>query len=181
MNLITVSTRVSYPMAINLMLLIVRMYVGPTIFTHGYRKVFRGGKLAGTAGWFDRIGMKPGRLNAVMASTTELGVGVLLTLGVLTPLACAGLLALMVVAIVTVHRKNGFMITNQGGGMEYCLGLSVMALALGTMGAGRYSLDHVWGILAQWTTATNLIVTLALGLGGAALQLLTFYRAPKGA
>jgi putative oxidoreductase len=181
MNLITVTTGVTFPTAINLMLLIVRLYVGPTIFTHGYRKVFRGGKLAGTAGWFDRIGMKPGRLNAVMASMTELGVGVLLTLGLLTPLACAGLLALMVVAIVTVHRKNGFMITNKGGGMEYCLGLSVIALALGTLGAGRYSLDHVWRIFAQWTTATDLIVTAALGLGGAALQLLTFYRAPKEA
>jgi putative oxidoreductase len=181
MNLITVTARASYPVAINLVLLIVRLYLGPTIFTHGYRKVFRGGKLAGTAGWFDSIGMRPGQLNAVMASTTEMGVGVLLALGVLTPFACAGLLALMMVAVVTVHRKNGFMITNRGGGMEYCLGLSVMALALGTLDAGRYSLDHVWKIFGEWTSTTDLVVTLAVGLGGAALQLLAFYRPPSEA
>ena len=67
----------------------------------------------------------------------------------MTPLACAGLLALMLVAIVTVHRKNGFMITNRGGGIEYCLGLTVTALALGTFGAGRYLLDYWWNIFSR--------------------------------
>jgi putative oxidoreductase len=122
---------------------------GPLIFTHGYRKIFRGAKLAGTAGWFDSIGMKPGRLNALAAASTELCVGALLVFVLVTPLACAGLLALMLVAIVTVHRKNSFMITNRGGGIEYCLGLSVRALALGTFGAGRYSLDYWWNIFSR--------------------------------
>jgi len=38
--------------------------------------------------------MKPGRLNAVAAASTETGVGVPLTFGLLTSLASAGLLAL---------------------------------------------------------------------------------------
>jgi uncharacterized membrane protein YphA (DoxX/SURF4 family) len=87
-----------YPSAINPVLLIVRLYLGPMIFTHGYRKIFRGGTLAGTTGWFDSIGMKPGRLNALAAASTELSVGALLVFGLVTLLACAGLLALMLVA-----------------------------------------------------------------------------------
>ena len=137
-----------YPSAINPVLLIVRLYLGPMIFTPGYRKIFRGGTLAGTTGWFDSIGMKPGRLNALAAASTELSVGALLVFGLVTPLACAGLLALMLVAIVTVHRKNGFMITNRAG-IEYCLGLTVTALALGTFGAGRYLLDYWWNIFSR--------------------------------
>jgi hypothetical protein len=72
----------------------------------------------------------------------------------------------MLVAIVTVHRKNGFMITNRAG-IEYCLGLTVTALALGTFGAGGYSLDYWWNIFAQWTPATDLTVTFCVGVGGA--------------
>jgi len=146
------------------------------IFTHGYRKVFRGGKLAGTARWFDGIGMKPGLLHARAAATTELGVGALLTVGALTPFAAAGLMAVMLVAILTVHRKNGFMITNPGGGIEYCLGLIVLALVLGTLGAGKYSLDYAWGILSHWSGTTRFLVTAMVGIGSATLQLAIFYR-----
>jgi hypothetical protein len=80
-----------------------------------------------------------------------------------------------------VHRKNGFLITNRGGGIEYCLGLSAMALALGTFGAGRYSLDYWWNIFSQWTPTTDLTVTFCVGVGGALVQLLAFYRPSKGA
>src|ERR1700691_4720665 len=178
MNLVLV-TQFSFPTTINVLLLVVRLFLGPMIFTHGYRKFFRGGKLVGTAGWFESIGMKPGRFNAVAAASTETGVGVLLTFGLLTPLACAGLLALMVVAIVSVHRKNGFMITNKGGGMECCLALSVMALAVGTMGPGKFSLDYSMKIFSSWSFSTDFYVTLIVGLGAALLQLLACYRPPK--
>jgi putative oxidoreductase len=174
---LTVATQ--YPTVINVVLLIAHLYLGLMNFTHGFRKVFRGGKLTGTAAWFDSIGMKPGKVHAFAAAFTELGVGVLLTFGLLTPLAAAGLMALMLVAIATVHRTNGFMITNPGGGMEYCLALSVMALTLGTIGSGRFSLDHALGVFSHWTTTTDFLVTLIVGVGGAFLQLATFYRPPK--
>jgi putative oxidoreductase len=178
---VALAAKFSFPTTLNVVLLVVRLFLGPMIFTHGYRKFFRGGKLPGTAGWFEKIGMKPGRLNAVAAASTETGVGVLLTFGLLTPLACAGLLALMTVAIVSVHRKNGFMITNVGGGMEYCLALSVMALVLGTLGPGKLSLDYSMKVFSQWSFTTDFLVTLAVGLGGALLQLLACYRPPKPA
>jgi putative oxidoreductase len=166
----------SYPTAIDLVLFLVRLYLGLMIFTHGYRKAFRGGKLAGTARWFDSLGMRPGMLHARAAAFTEMGVGVVLTLGVATPLGAAGLIAVMLVAIVTVHRRNGFMITNPGGGIEYCLGVAVAGLAVGTFGAGRFSLDHALGLLVYWTATTRLLVTAIVGVSGAVLQLAAFYR-----
>ena len=114
----------------NVVLLLLHVSLGLMILAHGYAKVFRGGKLAGTAGWFDSIGMRPGKINAYMAAGTEIGVGILLTLGLLVPLAAAGLVALMTVAIVTVHRKNGFFVYNAGQGIEYCLMLIIMSIGV---------------------------------------------------
>ena len=116
----------------------------------------------------------------LMAATTEIGTGLLLVAGFLTPLAAAGLCSLMVVAIVTVHRKNGFFIFNPGAGIEYCLILAVTAIALGGLGAGNWSLDHatkIWNVSA----ATGLGIAAIVGVGGALLQLLAFYRPGKAA
>ncbi len=165
----------TYPVAVDLVLLGLRIFLGSMIFAHGYRKFFGGGRLPGTARWFESIGVRPGPLNAVIAASTEVGVGVLLVVGLLTTLAAAGLMSLMVVAIATVHRKNGFFIFNKGEGIEYTLGIAVSALVPGTLGAGRFSLDHVWNVL-RWSPSTHLVVTLVVGLGGALLQLATFYR-----
>ena len=167
-----------YPTSLNLVLLAVRLFLGPMIFAHGYRKVFRGGKLAGTARWFESIGVRPGPINALVAASTEIGTGVLLTLGVATTLAAGGLMALMLVAIATVHRKNGFFIFNKGEGIEYTLGVAVMTLVPGTFGAGRFSLDHAWNVV-HWSPTTSLLVTLVLGIGGAVAQLAAFYRPSK--
>ena len=167
-------------MSHDLVLFVVRGFLGAMIFAHGYNKVFRGGKLKGTAGWFASIGMKPGMANAVMAAVTELGAGTLLVLGFGTPLAAGALTALMVVAIVTVHRFNGFFVFNKGQGVEYCASVIVGALAIGTFGAGRYSLDYVARHVRveQWLCQPShaLAVTAALGFGGAALQLAALYR-----
>ena len=164
----------------NLVLLALRLFLGSMIFAHGYRKFFGGGRLPGTAKWFESIGVRYGALNALMAASTEVGVGVLLILGLVTTLAAAGLMSLMVVAIVTVHRKNGFFIFNKGEGVEYTLGVAVTTLVPGTFGAGRYSLDHLWNIFA-WSPSVHLGVTLVVGLGAAAAQLLAFYRPSRSA
>src|SRR5580700_159519 len=87
-------------------LLVVRLAVGLTIAAHGYAKIFRGGRLMGTARWFESIGMRPGRLHAPLAALTEIGGGVLFACGLFTPLAAAAILALMLVAAWTVHRQG---------------------------------------------------------------------------
>jgi len=165
---------------VNIILLLLRVALGGMIAAHGYAKVFKGGKLAGTAGWFDSIGMRPGKLNAYLAAGTELGVGLLLIAGFLVPLAAAGLVSLMTVAILTVHSKNGFFIYNEGQGIEYCLTIMVAAITAGSLGGGKFSVDHLVKI-SFWNRPSHMAATvLIVGFGGALLQLAACYRPPKG-
>ena len=126
---------------VDLGLLVLRLGIGLTVCLHGFNKVFGGGKLAGTGGWFASMGMKPGWLHARMAAATEIGAGLLLAVGLLTPLAAAGIIAVMLVAGVTAHRKNGFFIFRPGQGWEYVMVLAVAAFAVGAIGAGAWSID----------------------------------------
>ena len=79
-------------------LLIIRIALGVVMIAHGYNHIFRGGKIKGTAGWFESLGMKPGILHAWTASITELAAGAMLILGIATPLAAAGVVGVMLVA-----------------------------------------------------------------------------------
>ena len=169
--------------SVNATLFVLHFFLGAMIFAHGYNKIFRGGRLAGTARWFASIGMKPGPFNAVMAAATEIGTGVLLMLGLLTPLAAGALVALMTVAIVTVHRFNGFFVFNKGQGIEYCAAVIAAALSLGVTGGGQWSLDfairHQQILIWLANPTHGLLVTAAAGFGGALVQLLAVYRPPK--
>src|SRR5690606_15414641 len=122
-------------------LLILRVVLGLTMAAHGYNKFFGGGRIPGTAGWFESIGMKPGMLHARIAATAEIAAGLGLAVGLLTPVPAAGFVALMLVAAWTVHRKNGFFIVKEG--WEYNLVLAAAAVSVGATGAGKYSLDHL--------------------------------------
>jgi len=51
-------------------LLILRLVLGLTLAAHGYNKFFGGGRIPGTARWFESIGMKPGKFHATVAATT---------------------------------------------------------------------------------------------------------------
>ena len=109
-------------------MLVFRVLFGLTFAAHGYAKLFRGGRLAGTARWFESMGMKPGRLHGLMAASTELGSGLLMALGLLTPIAAAGVIGVMVVAGWTVHRNNGFFIVAEG--WEYTFVLALVAFTI---------------------------------------------------
>src|SRR4051812_20666946 len=70
-------------------LAVVRAVVGLLMFGHGAQKLFGwfgGHGLQGTAGFFDQVGLKPGRRTALAAGASEAGGGALLALGFLTPL-----------------------------------------------------------------------------------------------
>ena len=162
---------------IDVALMILRAGLGMMIFVHGYNKAFRGGRLAGTGGWFQSMGMRPGKVHAALAAFTEMGVGGLLVLGLLTQLAAAGLIALMVVAFWTVHRDKGFMIT--GEGWEYVALIAAMSLVCAILGPGRVSLDAELEIAHRLDGWTGMWIALLLGVGAGAAQLLLFYRSPK--
>jgi putative oxidoreductase len=164
--------------------LLLRIALGITMLAHGYNHAFGGGKLPGTARWFESIGIRPGRVHAVLATVTELGVAPLLFLGLLTPLAAAGVLGVMLVALVANHLRNGYFIFRPGEGYEYVLFLTFAALSLAALGAGSWSLDRllvdhdVAG--CRWLYGWHgLLVAAVGGGGGAALLLATCWR-PKG-
>jgi putative oxidoreductase len=164
--------------AINLALLGLRLMLGAVMLAHGINHIIGGGKIAGTARWFASLGMKPGILHAWLASLTEVGAGTMLVLGLLTPLACAGVIGVMLVALITNHWKNGFFIFRPGEGYEYVLTLSVVALCLSMLGSGDWSLDNPLGTvdLAGWS---GLAVAAIAGGGGTLLLLAGFWRPPK--
>jgi len=159
---------------VDLAALLLRAVLGITMLAHGWNHAFGGGKIAGTTRWFASIGMRPAWVHAYVATVTEIGSGVLLLLGLLTPLAAAGVLGTMLVALVTAHIKNGFFIFRPGQGYEYVLMICVVALALAGTGAGWLSLDHALGYpISGW--ASYAVCAGAGGLG-AALTLLTSWR-----
>src|SRR5688500_917379 len=167
--------------SINLALLALRCGVGAVMLAHGINHVFGGGRIAGTARWFASLGMKPGIVHAWVASATEIGAGVLLLVGLLTPLAAAGVVGVMVVAWLTNHRGNGFFIFRPGGGWEYVMTLTFVGVAGGTRGAGSWSLDEAFDIRDGLVGVPGLLLTVLAGGGGAALLLAAFYRPPQEA
>ena len=83
--------------------LLLRVVLGLTMAAHGYNKFFGGGRIKGTAGWFESIGMKPGTFHARMAATTEMAAGIGLAVGLFTPVTAVGFVALMLVGIIEAH------------------------------------------------------------------------------
>ena len=171
----------AYDGALDVGVLILRVALGLTMAAHGFNKVFAKGGLAGTARWFDGIGMKPGMFHARVAAATEIAAGLGLAVGLLTPVPAAGFVALMLVAAWTVHKPNGFFIVKEG--WEYNLVLAVAAVAVATIGAGRLSLDYVlfsstsfYDLLHGWC---GLVIATSLGLAGGIGQLVIFYRPPE--
>ena len=161
---------------LDLGLLILRVVFGVFLAYHGYNKVFGGGGLAGTARWFGAIGMKWPIWQARLAATTEIGAGLLFAAGLITPFAGAGIIGLMIVAIVVAHWKVGFFIFKPDQGWEYCASIAVVAFAVSMIGGGRWSLDNALGI--EFPGWCGTAIAAVVGIGGALAQLTLSYR-PK--
>ncbi len=126
--------------------LFLRLTIGGLFVGHGTQKLFGwfgGHGLDGTGQFFESLGMRPGRRNALAAGVAEAGGGAALTLGLATPLAASALTATMLTAISRVHAKNGPWVAQ--GGYEYNLVLVAAVLALAESGPGKLSLDAALG------------------------------------
>ena len=77
-------------------------------------------------GFFHSLGFRPGRPMAIVAGASEAGAGVLLALGLLTPLASAAVIGTLVVAS-SVHWASG--LWAQNGGYELPLIYAVTVAA----------------------------------------------------
>jgi putative oxidoreductase len=134
-------------MSVDLGILLLRVLFGGAIAAHGAQKIFGwfgGYGLKGTGGFFESIGFRPGSAFAAMAGLSEFGGGLLLLLGLFTPLGAAAVLATMIVAAVSVHLKSGFFAT--GNGIEVPFLYASTALALTFFGGGAFSLDALLAV-----------------------------------
>lgn len=132
---------------LSLGLLILRVIGGLTIAAHGTQKLFgwfEGPGPIKLSQGFERQGFKPAWLWVSLVILGELGGGLSVTLGFLTPLGAAGMFAAMFMAIFKSHWKNGFW--NSKRGLEFPLQLLAIGVAIGIMGPGSYSLDAFFGI-----------------------------------
>ncbi len=128
-------------MLMDLGLLLIRLFVGIVFMGHGAQKLFGwfgGYGLKGTGGWMASIGLKPGVFMAFMAGATELLGGFLFAAGIFTWAGAILIAGSMLVAILTVHGKNGFWITQNG--YEYNLMLIVVVIGVALIGPGAYTL-----------------------------------------
>jgi putative oxidoreductase len=156
--------------------LFLRGALGGTLIAHGLK---HGRSIEGTAGWFKSIGFRQPKLQAQLSSVVEVGSGAALIMGAATPLAASAVVGTMAVAAKTVHQQNGYWITAEG--WEYVAFISAAAVALSSLGPGRFSVDSVLGIDDKASGPARAALTLALGIGGAAAQLKAFWTAPAGA
>src|SRR5215472_16674849 len=116
-------------------LLILRLVLGLTLAGHGVQKLFGwfgGPGLTQVRKGFEIQGFKPVWLWVVLAMVGEVGGGLSVALGFLTPLGAAGILGAMAMATFKSHWKNGFW--NRDRGLEFPLALLTMALAIGLTG-----------------------------------------------
>ncbi|GGJ27559.1 hypothetical protein GCM10010121_043530 [Streptomyces brasiliensis] len=109
---------------------------------------------------FADLGFHPGKVYAVIGGLSEFLGGLGLAFGLLTPLAAAALIGVMLNAMVTVSGAHG--LWDADGGVEYNVTICVVALAVAAIGPGRLALDRLlpWG-KGGWGEAA-----VALGLGG---------------
>ena len=156
--------------------LLLRAAVGGTMIAHGVR---HGRTLAGTARWFGSIGFRRPELQAATSAVVEIGAGSALVAGAATPLSAAAVVGTLAVATRTVHLPNGFFVINEG--WEFVMNLGVASVALTALGAGPFSVDRALGLEKRLSGPKMAALAAVLGLGGAAVQLATFWRRPAPA
>ena len=151
-------------------LLLLRFAVGGVFFAHGAQKVFGlwGGEGIGAfQRTLDGFGFRNSGVLAWVVSVGELAAGAAVVLGVLTPLAAAGLLAVAINAVL-LNAHNGFFISGPPGAnaVELAVVLGLGAAAIVLTGPGQIALDNgrtwqrrpaPWGVLC-------LLIGVAAGL-----------------
>ena len=138
---------------------------------HGTQKLFGwfgGHGIAGTGGFFENLGFRPGKAFALMAGLSETIGGLLTVLGLGGALGPVLIVIVMLVAIGSVHYTKGFFVTD--GGWELNAAYIATALAVAFGGNGTYSLDNALNLnfltdtLQIWYALAAAVIVAALNL-----------------
>jgi putative oxidoreductase len=149
-------------------LLLLRLVVGLTFAGHGLQKAFGWWKGAGWTGWSAAVagmGFRPALAWTAISVGAELGGGILLAAGLLTPIAVMAIAGQTVVIILKAHWAKGFW--NRDGGYEFPLALAAAAIAVGLIGPGALSVDAA---LDFAPAAEVRLLLIGVGLVGGALS-----------
>lgn len=147
-------------------LLLVRVVVGLIMAGHGAQKLFGwfgGYGVRKTGEFFAQLGFQPGTAFAAAASISEIISGLLVTFGFLGPIGPALMIAVMIVAAITVHWEHGLFAQNNG--IEVPLLYAAAAFGLALTGYGQYSLDNALSIAGNLPVSDTWIA-LTLGIVG---------------
>ncbi|WP_108848934.1 DoxX family protein [Dietzia lutea] len=121
-------------------LLLTRALLGVVLIAHGWEKFAING-IDGTGAFFDSVGVPGGAAAAAVVGAIELVGGILLILGLLTPVVAVLVVVVMIGAFFTVHIGSGVYVAENGWELVAVVGLA--AAVFGLVGPGRYSVDAV--------------------------------------
>jgi putative oxidoreductase len=150
------------------LLLVSRSVVGGYVAAHGAQKLFGsfgGHGLEGTGGFFESVGLQPGKAMAAAAGVSELSGGTLTAAGLANPVGPAVVASTMAVAAGTVHTGSGAFAASNGP--ELPLANLAACLALAAAGPGRFSIDRT--ARAMMPPGTGAVVFAAGGAVAAAV------------
>lgn len=145
--------------------LILRVVLGLLFVGHGAQKLFGwfgGPGLSGVANWFGSLSLNPPKFWALVAGLAEFLGGIGLALGLITPVAAAAIMGVMLMAIIKVHWANGIWLAKNG--IEYPLVNLIVAAFIALFGPGVYALDQ-WLNLAYPMPMTFFIALAAVVIG----------------
>ena len=159
-------------------LLILRVGLGGVLLAHGLQKLFGwwGGEgLTGFKNALSDIGYQHADVLTYCAAGGEIAAGVLLVLGLFTPLAAAGALAYLtnslLAGISAQHNGRSFPYFLPNG-HEYEITLIVMAAAVILIGPGRYGFDAGRGWARRPFIGSFAALLVGIGAGVAVWVLL---------
>lgn len=154
-------------------LMLLRVGLGALLIVHGLQKAFGwwgGAGLGGLEGSLADAGYQHAGLLTYFAAGAQIGVGVLLVLGLFTPIAAAVALAYFINALlasIASQSDVGFVDFVVPSGHEHQVTLVVVAAALTLTGPGRYGLDagRGWARRPFVGSFLALLVGIAAGVG----------------
>jgi putative oxidoreductase len=155
----------------NLGLLVLRVGLGAVLVAHGLQKLFgwSGGRgLNSFKNALSDIGYQHADILTYCAAGGEIAAGVLLVLGLFTPLAAAGALAYLTNSLLAgmsgQHSVKSFPYFLPNG-HEYEITLIVMAAAIILVGPGRYGFDAGRGWARRPFIGSFAALVLGIGAG----------------